>query len=136
MYCNTQLGQLVQVRQQIKDLGFQIIGISPDKPEKLTESIDKHKMGYTLLSDSTMEAAKAFGIAFKLDDATLAKYAEYGIDLDDATGQTHHLLPVPSIFIVDTKGLIKFQYVNPDYKARLDSDVLLAAVKAEAKSER
>jgi thiol-disulfide isomerase/thioredoxin len=31
MYCNTQLGQLVQVQQQIKDLGFQIIGISPDK---------------------------------------------------------------------------------------------------------
>jgi peroxiredoxin len=136
MYCNTQLGQLVQVQERIKQLGFQIIGISPDRPEKLAESIDKHRMAYTLLSDSTMAAAKAFGIAFRLDDATLAKYAEYGIDLDDASGQSHHLLPVPSIFVVDTNGTIKFQYVNPDYKIRLDPNILLAAVKAEAESRR
>ncbi|MHC4475987.1 MAG: peroxiredoxin-like family protein [Planctomycetota bacterium] len=132
MYCNNQLSQLVLIEEQIKNLGFQIIAISPDKPKKLAESIDKHHMRYTLLSDSTVEAAKAFGIAFKLDDATLAKYAEYGIDLDDASGQSHHLLPVPSVFITDTAGTIKFQYVNPDYKTRLDPNTLLAALKAEA----
>lgn len=136
MYCNTQLGQLVLIEQQIKDLGFQILAVSPDKPKKLTESIDKHHMRYRLLSDSTMEAAKAFGIAFKLDQATLAKYADYGIDLDDASGQSHHLLPVPSVFVVDTNGLVKFQYVNPDYKTRLDPNTLLAATKAQTPRDK
>jgi peroxiredoxin len=132
IYCNTQMAQLLPIAQQIKDLGFQMIAISPDRPEKLTETIDKHQMGYTLLSDSTMAAAKAFGIAFKLDEPTLAKYAEYGINLDDASGQSHHLLPVPSVFVLGTDGTIKFEYVNPDYKVRIPPDVLLAAVKAQA----
>ncbi|MHC4618187.1 MAG: peroxiredoxin-like family protein [Planctomycetota bacterium] len=132
VYCNTQMARLLQIEQQIRDLGFQIIAISPDKPEKLAETMDKHQMGYTLLSDSTMTAAKAFGIAFELDDATIAKYAEYGINLDDASGQSHHLLPVPSVFVVGTDGIIKFEYVNPDYKVRIAPEVLLAAAKAEA----
>jgi peroxiredoxin len=126
------MAQLLPIAQQIKDLGFQIIAISPDRPAKLTETIDKHQMGYTLLSDSTMAAAKAFGIAFKLDEPTLGKYAEYGINLDEASGQSHHLLPVPSVFVVGTDGIIKFEYVNPDYKIRIPPDVLLAAVKAQA----
>jgi peroxiredoxin len=132
IYCNTQMAKLLPIEQQIRDLGFQIIAISPDRPAKLAETADKHKMGYTLLSDSTMAAARAFGIAFKLDDATLAKYAEYGINLDDASGQSHHMLPVPSVFVLGTDGIIKFQYVNPDYKVRIPPDVLLAAVKAQA----
>jgi peroxiredoxin len=132
IYCNTQMAQLLPIAQQIKNLGFQIIAISPDRPAKLAETADKHQMGYTLLSDSTMAAAKAFGIAFKLDEPTLAKYAEYGINLDDASGQSHHLLPVPSVFVLGTDGTIKFEYVNPDYKVRIPPDLLLAAVKAQA----
>ncbi len=40
------------------------------------------------------------------------------------------MLPVPSIFITSTDGTIKFEYVNPDYKVRIDSGLLLAAAKA------
>lgn len=133
MYCNMHFGQLAQIEDKIKQLGFVIIAISPDKPQKLGESINKHQMGYTLLSDSTMEAARAFGIAFKLDDELLAKYAQFGIDLKDASGYDHNMLPVPSVFIIDTDGTIKFKYVNPDYKIRLSPEVLLAALKAKVK---
>jgi len=132
MYCNKHFGELALIEREITQLGFEIIAISPDKPVKLSESINKHQMGYTLLSDSDMKAAKAFGIAFKLNDELLNKYAEYGIDLDDASGYNHHLLPVPSVFVIAPDGTIKFQYVNPDYKTRLAPEVLLAALRAEA----
>jgi peroxiredoxin len=131
MYCNAHFGQLAQIEDKIKQLGFEIIAISPDRPQKLAESINKHQIGYTLLSDSDMKAARAFGIAFKLDDELLAKYAQFGIDLKDASGHDHNMLPVPSVFVIDTKGTIKFKYVNPDYKTRLAPEVLLATLKAE-----
>ncbi|MHC4519433.1 MAG: AhpC/TSA family protein, partial [Planctomycetota bacterium] len=73
---------------------------------------------------------QAFGIAFQVDDETVTKYQGYGIDLDDASGRAHHLLPVPSVFLVDAEGVIVFQYVNPDYTVRLHPDVLLAAIAA------
>ena len=129
-YCNKQLAQLQEIEAEIIKSGYQIIAISPDRPEKLVVSIDKYKMNYLLLSDSNMAAAKAFGIAFKLDEATVKKYEGYGIDLVDASGEEHYYLPVPSVFVVGTDGIIKFEYVNPNYKVRLDPNILLSTVKA------
>ncbi len=128
-YCNMQLGQLQGIEPEIIKSGYQIIAISPDRPEKLSESIDKYKMNYLLLSDSNMAGAKAFGIAFKLDESTIKKYDEYGIDLVDASGEKHYSLPVPAIFVVGTDGIIKFEHVNPNYKVRLDPNILLSVVK-------
>ncbi len=129
MYCNMQLGQLKKIEADILEMGYQIIAVSPDRPVKMRESIDKHDMNYTLLSDSTAEAAKAFGLAFRLADETLTKYKEYGIDLQAASGHDHHILPVPAVFILNKKGEIQFSYVNPQYNTRLEPDLLLAALK-------
>lgn len=128
-YCNTQLGQLRKAEGELKKLGYQVLAISPDRPQKLSETIEKQKPGYTLLSDSAMKASLAFGIAFKVDDATIDKYKEYHIDLEESSGEKHHLLPVPAVFIIDRKGIVQFQYVNPDYKTRLHPDLLVAAAR-------
>jgi len=34
---------------------------------------------------------------------------------------------VPSVFLLDTDGKVLFHYVNPDYKVRINGDLLLAA---------
>jgi peroxiredoxin len=62
---------------------------------------------------------------FQLSDAEVAGYAKYGIDLEAASGQSHHQLPVPSVFLVDAKGTIQWVYSNPDYKIRPENAVLL-----------
>ena len=124
------MGQLQAVHGQLIDLGYQIIAVSPDRPEKLAPIASKKKFEYTLLSDSKMTASMAFGIAYRVDDQTLKRLRGYGIDLEEASGETHHLLPVPAVFVVDKSGKIHFEYVNPDYKIRLDPDTLLAAAKA------
>jgi peroxiredoxin len=128
-YCNLQLGQLQAVDSKLSELGYRIIAISPDLPEKLAESRSKHDLSYTLVSDSSMAASRSFGIAFTVDDETLAAYAAHGIDLEEASGETHHMLPIPSVFIVGTDEIIHFVYSNPDYKVRIDPEELLAAAK-------
>lgn len=132
-YCSRHLGQLQEIDPQLRELGYRIIAISPDLPKNLQQSIDKGELTYTLLSDSDMAAAKAFGLSFTVDDATLEKYASYGIDLETASGEKHHMLPVPAVFLVGRDGIIDFLYANPDYKVRIDPNVLLAAAKAAQK---
>jgi peroxiredoxin len=85
-----------------------------------------------LLSDAGLDAARGFGVAWQVDDGTVGKLREYDIDIEAASGEKHHWLPVPSLFLVDTEGRILFQYVNPDYKVRIHPDVLLAAARAYA----
>ena len=129
-YCSRHLMQLQELDPKLRELGYRIVAVSPDLPMNLQTSIDKGELTYTLLSDSNMDAAKAFGLAFTVDDATLKKYAEYGINLETASGEKHHMLPVPAVFLVGKDVVIDFVYANPDYKTRIDPDVLLAAAKA------
>jgi peroxiredoxin len=124
------LGQLQKVHKQLADLGYQIIAVSPDRPAKVDSVKGKSSLDYVLLSDTKLATARALGVAFKLDDDTVSKYAEFGIDLQQASGESHHMLPVPSIFVFGTDARIKFEYVNPNYQVRIDPDTLLAAARA------
>lgn len=112
---------------QLRELGFQVIGISPDQPAIIRDTVNKHSIRFTLLSDSSMATAKAFGIAYEVDDKTLQALAKYGVDLEAASGQAHHLLPVPAVFVI-AKEIIQFEYINPDYSVRIDPDLLIRAV--------
>lgn len=124
-YCNTHLGQIAKAEAELVKLGYQVLAISPDQPEALRVSIDKGGYTYQLLSDSDMVLTRAFGLAFRVDDPTVEKYRGFGIDLDKASGRNHHLLPVPAVYIVDTKGVIRFAHWDADYKKRLEPEVLL-----------
>ena len=129
-FCNLQLQGLRLIQDQLAGLGYQTIAISPDSPESMRKTLDETPLDYTLLSDSSADAISAFGIAFKVDDATVEKYQGYGIDLGAAAGNAHHLLPVPAVYLVDAEGTLQFSYVHPDYTSRLPETVILAAAQA------
>jgi len=129
-FCTRHLKDLVGIESDLEKQGAQLIAISMDQPSKLKATPDREKLHYRLLSDSDAAAAKAFGIAFKVDDATVEKYKGYGINLDAASGKDHHILPHPAVFIADTSGKIRFAHVNPDYKARLEPKKILEAARA------
>jgi len=126
-YCNIHLGQMATVEPELLSMGYQVLAVSPDRPEELRKTVDKQHLTYQLLSDSDMVLSRAFGIAFRVDDPTLEKYSGFGIDLTKSSGRSHHLLPVPAAYIVDTRGVIRFAHWDPDYKKRLDPEVLLSA---------
>jgi peroxiredoxin len=128
-YCVKHLSELQQVKDELSGMGWNIVGISPDKPENLKAAMEKAETDYTLVSDSDMTAAKAFGVAFQVQDDTLRKYKGYGISLNQASGKSHNQLPVPSVFAIDAEGKIRYVYTNPDYKVRLSGEELLQALK-------
>ena len=134
-YCNLQLSGLRLIEKDVQALGYQLIAITPDRPEEMRKTLDKHALTYTLASDVDAAAMKAFGIAYHVDAELTGMLAKGGIDLDKSSGTTHHALPVPSVFIVDADGVIQFEYVHPDYRVRAPGDVILAAAKAIAEQK-
>jgi peroxiredoxin len=112
-YCN----------KEILSLGYQILAISPDSPDNLKQTSDKDKLTYSLYSDADMQLIKAMGLAFQAPE----KYA--GLLSEKSGGLNEGFLPVPSVFVVDMKGKILFEYINPDYSTRLSASLLLAVLK-------
>ncbi len=129
-YCNAHLGQIATVEPELLSMGYQVLAISPDRPEELAKTLDKHDLTYQLLSDSDAVLAQAFGLVFRVDEPMLEKYRGFGIDLELASGRDHHMLPVPAVYIVDTTGIIRFAHWDADYKKRLKPETLLKAAGA------
>jgi len=120
-YCNHQLSGLQEIESQLKTTGYQLVAISTDKPENLKSSIDKQKLRYELLSDANLELAKSMGIAYKAPQV-------YHKFLPESTGGMNKdlLLPVPSVFILNKEGEIRFEYIEPNFKERISASLLLA----------
>jgi hypothetical protein len=75
--------------------------------------------------------SQQLSLAFYLDAKTAKIYRnKLGVNFVSLDGEAKVALPVPAVFVVNTKGLIHFQYANPNYKVRLTEDLLLAAVKS------
>lgn len=129
-YCSKQLANVQKIEAELAELGAQIIAVSPDSPEKLAESkIDSPN--YQLLSDDSLILSQALGLAFYLDDKTATIYRnKLGVNFVSLDGKAKVALPVPAVFVIDKKGLVHFQYANPNYKVRLTENLLLAAVKS------
>ncbi len=132
-FCNAQMGQLQAIQPDLIKMGFQIVGISPDTPEQLKASMTKNKLEYLLLSDAELKASKAFGVAFFTSARITERYTKKaGITnklVAMESGEKRLVLPVPAIYVADKKGLIHFQYINPNFRLRAEPELLMTAAK-------
>ncbi|MGI2203295.1 peroxiredoxin-like family protein [Shewanella oncorhynchi] len=130
-FCNNQMGQLKAIEPELLKMGFQLVGISPDTPAQLKASAAKNELKYLLLSDEKMLASQAFGLAFYTSEKVTETYTAH-LNLENPLwitpeGAKRLVLPVPAIYISDDKGLIHFQYINPNYKVRPAPKLILTA---------
>jgi len=134
-YCNLHLAEMRKAEAELREMGFDIWFLSIDRPEQLYASLEDPDLPYRVLSDSKLEATRAFGLAFRVSDEVVEKYLTWDIDLEGSSGENHHVLPAPSTYIIGSDGKIRFQYTNPEYNVRLHPDVLLAAARAYMNDE-
>ena len=121
-YCNMQLAALAEAEPDILKLGYQVVAISPEDNENLQPTIEKDSINYQLFSDPGGNLIQNIGIAFKTKTPSKI-YASA-----KTKGKVSDVLPVPTVMIVNTEGVILFEYINPNYKQRLTTKLLLAVL--------
>lgn len=129
-YCNRHLAALAELEPQLLALGFQIVAVSPDTTEGLKKMAEKNRVAYRLFSDRGLEAATALGLAFRVPATTAKNYTDKGVPLAPIPGGEGFGLPVPAALIVDKGGIVRFIHADPDIKARLSPEAVLAAARA------
>ncbi|MFK7785120.1 MAG: peroxiredoxin-like family protein [Crocinitomicaceae bacterium] len=129
-YCTRHLSALGQMKEEIEELGYTLYGITPDQFDSLGVSQVRSQSDYKIFSDSKVELITAFGLGWEVDDKNYVKYRDqYGMDTEEWSGETHHVLPVPAVYIIED-GVVQFNYVNPNYSVRLKPETLLAILKS------
>ena len=128
-FCNAQLSQIQKIDQQLNELGYQLLAISPDTPDALLKTSKDKELSYELISDFQLAATIGFGLAFNIPDDYAKLIAKHGGKPVQAAGDNKSTLPVPAVFILDKEGYIQFEYINPNFRVRVSPELLLTAAK-------
>ncbi|RLJ69067.1 peroxiredoxin [Lacinutrix venerupis] len=130
LYCNLQLRALQAKLNQIHELGANLVAISPQVPDgSLTES-EISKMEFIVLSDQNAKVASEYGVAWEVPEFLMEHMrVDRGLDLEAINNGNSNILPIPGTFILGQDGVVKWNYVNVDYRTRSEPDEIIDALK-------
>lgn len=117
-FCNKELSALNDSLSLLQEKGATVIAVTPEKYESVNKTIDKTKASFTIISDTSNTILKMYGVNFMVDDKTVEKYKNYGIDFTAVNGNSENTLPVPAVFIIDKDGKFKYIWFDKDYRKR------------------
>lgn len=127
-YCNLQLLAYQQVLPTIRELGAELVAISPQLPDHSERTAQAARLDFPVLSDVGNVAAAAYGLAFELPSSLRAAYESAGTPVQLNNGDETWRLPVPGTFVVAQSGLVVLSYVDADYRKRLEPTEILGAL--------
>lgn len=73
-----------------------------------------------VLCDVDHGVALGLGLAFHAGTELLRRYLECGLDLADIYGTQSGILPIPATFVIDRNRIVRFAYVEPDFRRRAE----------------
>ncbi|HTJ81980.1 MAG TPA: peroxiredoxin family protein [Polyangiaceae bacterium] len=129
-YCNFEIHELTEAYPEFQKRGVTPVAISVDKPDEAAKMMATYSIPFPVLSDPDLTAHTAYHVIHKADDAEVAKLKGFGIDLEASSGKTHHSFAVPSLFLVDKTGKVRWAHGDPNYKVRPRTKQILAAIDA------
>jgi peroxiredoxin len=128
-FCNRQLKRLEDSLQFIRDKGATLIAVSPEKPENISKTVEKTGAEYPILHDEGLKIMKAYEVDFEVQENTINRYRNTGIDLEKINGKDWKFLPVPAIYIIDKESTITYRFFDTDYKKRPSVQEILKNLK-------
>jgi peroxiredoxin len=129
-YCNLTLREWQRLLPELAAANTQLVAISPQLPDASLSTAEKNALAYPVLSDSSLAAAQAFGIAFTLPPELEELYAKVGNDLPTLNGNGQWVLPVPATFGFDEAGTLIYRHVEADYRQRAEPVEVLRLLNA------
>jgi peroxiredoxin len=127
-FCNFQVRSLARAYPDFQKRAVTPALIRVDRPSEAAKTQANYSITFPVLSDPDLVAHRAYRVLQEVDDATLAKYEEWGIDLEKSSGRSHHTIAIPSMFLIDETGVIRWAHADRDYKVRPTIEQLLSAL--------
>jgi peroxiredoxin len=131
-YCNMELRALQEALPTFRELGANLVAISPQSAVNSRKSRRTNGLDFPILSDPGNKTAAAFGLRFGLPDYMVELYKSLKNDLPAFNGDTSWTLPMPGRFMIGQNGVIRYAEVNPDYTHRPEPSDMVPALRSRA----
>jgi len=127
-YCNQYLAILQKSLQDIHGLDAQLVAVSPELPKHGVATQEKNKLTFPLLSDERNQVARQYGLVFRISDKVIPYYDQF-FDIEDYNGDHSYELPLSATYVIDMGGVVRYAFLDADYKRRADPKEVLAVLR-------
>ncbi|MGJ8549439.1 peroxiredoxin-like family protein [Winogradskyella wichelsiae] len=129
-YCNLQLRAMQAKLSAIKALGATLVAISPEVPDGTMTKSEISQMEFIVLSDQDAQVAKQYGVAWEVPEFLMEHMrVDRHLDLEQINNGNGRILPIPATFVLGSDGIVKWSYVNVDYRTRSEPEEIIKALK-------
>jgi peroxiredoxin len=109
----------------IKARGVTLVAISPELPDQSLTMQEKNELQFPILSDVGNNLARRLGIVFQQPDTLRPILEANGVDLQARDGDDSYKVPLPASYLLDSEGMIRYAFLDPDYTRRLEPSTAL-----------
>lgn len=129
-FCNLSLAALQKELPEFQAAGAQLVALTPELPDKALTTTEKNALKFEVLTDLNHEVGKTYGIAFKLTPQVRDLYKKF-FSLTEFNGAAagDDTLPLAATYIIGQDGIIRYAFLDADYRKRAEPSELAAFVK-------
>ena len=127
-YCNLTLNYMQKSLPAFQKYGVNLLAISPEVPDSSISTKEKNALQFEVLSDVGNVVANKYKVVFKLTD-DVAKSYEAGFGLSKYNGNSSNELPLAATYIIGQDKIIKYAYLNADYRNRAEPQDIINFLK-------
>ena len=127
-YCNLELQALNDALPHLRELGANVVAISPQTAVNSRKSVRTNQLGFPVLSDVHGDTGAAFGLRFSLPDYLVDLYKMLKNDLPAFNNDPGWTLPMPARYVIGQDGVVLYSEVNPDYTHRPDPSEMFPVI--------
>jgi peroxiredoxin len=128
-YCNLTLARLQQELPHFQAAGASLLALTPELPDKSLSTREKHGLSFEVLSDVNQVVANHYGIVFHLTPEVATMFQK-GFDLHGYHGNDRDQLPLAATYVIDPQGIIRYAFLDAEYRNRAEPAEILAALAA------
>ncbi len=104
--------------------GATIIALTPELPEFSEKTAEANDVPFPILTDLNLEVAESYGLVFDLGIIT-DLYEDFAKISEKNGEEAKTKLPLTATYIIDSEGVIRYTFLDPNYRKRAEPSELL-----------
>lgn len=129
-YCNVTLREWMNHVSELKELGAQLVAVTPKVPDSSVSNKERLALSFEVLSDPGNRVARDYGLVYRLSDSLMASHNQF-FTLSAYNGNDANELPLAATFVIDRNHVIRYSFVDADYKVRADPTEVISALQTQ-----
>ena len=131
-YCRAELTAWADAIPRLAAVGGRFIAVSSEIGGRAETTRCELAPEAAMLCDVDHGLATALGLTVVLSPDVHQSYRMHGLDLAEIYGDAGRLLPIPATYVIDADGVVRYAFIDPDFRRRADPAVVIAVVEAVA----